>query len=209
MIERESGPMVRRAREEFRSRKFQQYTPLNANRARVLQEAMAAEIIPPPRKARTPERADHTKHCEYHKNHGHHTEECIGLKDRIEELIQEGQLKRFVQEGNARIRLSPERGSRGGEMGQRRVERFERRDEKRVEKRNDRRDGRPERRSDRVHQNTQSVRRSRERSLGRPIRGFINTISGGFSGKESSSARKQHWRSIRTCLLYTSPSPRD
>ncbi|XP_068483323.1 uncharacterized protein [Phaseolus vulgaris] len=198
VIERESGPMVRRAREEFRSRKFQQYTPLNANRARVLQEAMAAEIIPPPRKTRTPERADHTKHCEYHKNHGHHTGECIGLKDRIEELIQAGQLKRFVQGGNARISLSPERGSRGGEMGQRRVERFERRDEKRVEKRDDRRDGRPERRSDRVYQNTQSVRRSRERSLGRPVRGFINIISGGFSGKESSSARKQHWRSIRT-----------
>ena len=97
VIEKESGPMARRAREEFRSRKFQQYTPLNTNRTRVLQEAMAAEIIPPPRKARTPERANHTKHCEYHKNHGHHTEECVGLKDRIEELIQAGQLKRFVQ----------------------------------------------------------------------------------------------------------------
>ena len=35
-MERESGPMVRRVREEFRSRKFQQYTPLNTNRARVL-----------------------------------------------------------------------------------------------------------------------------------------------------------------------------
>ncbi|XP_068461731.1 uncharacterized protein [Phaseolus vulgaris] len=198
VTEKEHPPVARRAREEFRSRKFQQYTPLNANRARVLQEAMATEIIPPLRKARTPERADHTKHCEYHKNHGHHTEECIGLKDRIEELIQAGQLKRFVQGGNVRIRLSPERGSKGGEMGQRRVERFERRDEKRVEKRSDRRDGRLERRSDRDHQNTQSVRRSRERSLGRPVRGFINTISGGFSGKESSSARKQHWRSIRT-----------
>jgi len=66
-MERESGPTVRRAREEFRSRKFQQYTPLNTNRARVLQEAMATKIIPPPRKVRTPERADHTKHCEYRK----------------------------------------------------------------------------------------------------------------------------------------------
>ncbi len=113
VIEKESGPMARRAREEFRSRKFQQYTPLNTNRTRVLQEAMAAEIIPPPRKARTPERADHTKHCEYHKNHGHHTEECVGLKDRIEELIQGGQLKRFVQGGNVRLRLSPERRLRG------------------------------------------------------------------------------------------------
>jgi len=65
-------------------------------------------------------------------------------------------------------------------------------------KKEDRREGRPERRGDRFYQNTQSVRRSRERSLGRPVRGFINTISGGFSGKESSSGRKQHWRSIKT-----------
>jgi len=198
VIERENVSVARRAREEFKSRKFQQYTPLNTNRARVLQEAMAAEIIPSPRKATTPERADRTKHCEYHKNHGHHTEECIGLKDRIEELIHAGQLKRFIRGGNTRVWLSPERGVRGEEIGERRVERFERRENKRVEKRDDRRVGRLEERSGRVYQNTKSVRRSRERSLGRPVRGFINTISGGFSGKESLLAIKQHWRSIRT-----------
>ncbi|XP_068490511.1 uncharacterized protein [Phaseolus vulgaris] len=123
VIERENIPVARRAREEFRSRKFQQYTPLNTNRARILQEAMTAEIIPSPRKARTPERADRTKHCEYHKNHGHHIEECIGLKDIIEELIHAGQLKRFVRGGNAIVWLSPERDVRGRELGERRVER--------------------------------------------------------------------------------------
>jgi len=101
--------MARRAKYYFRSRKFQQYTPLNTNRTRILQEAMAAEIIPPPRKTRTPERTDHNKHCEYHKNRGHHTKECIGLKDRIEELIQVGQLTRFVKSGNVRMRQSPEK----------------------------------------------------------------------------------------------------
>jgi len=30
-VERESGPMARRAKEEIRSQKFQQYTPLNTN----------------------------------------------------------------------------------------------------------------------------------------------------------------------------------
>ena len=82
------------------NRKFQHYTPLNTNRTRILQEAMATKIIQPPRKARTPERAYHNKHYEYHKSHGHHTEECIGLKDIIEELIQAGQLRRFVRSGN-------------------------------------------------------------------------------------------------------------
>jgi len=121
IIERESEHFFKRAKEEFRSRKFQQYTPLNTNRTRILQEAMAAEIIPPQRKARTPERADHSKHCEYHKNHGHHTEECIGLKDRVEELIQAGQLRRFFKSGNVRTRQSPEREPRGGELEERRL----------------------------------------------------------------------------------------
>jgi len=60
---------------------------------------MATEIIPPPRKVRTPEQVDQSKFCQYHTNHDHHTEECVALKDRIEELIQVGQLRRFVRDG--------------------------------------------------------------------------------------------------------------
>jgi len=52
------------------------------------------------------------------------------------------------------MRLSPEKDVRGGEIGERRVERFERRENRRVEKRDDRRGGRPEGRGDRVYQNT-------------------------------------------------------
>jgi len=112
------------------------------------------------------------------------------LKDRIKEFIQAGQLRRFVKNGNVRTRQSPEREPRGGELGEMRLERFERKDNMRVERRDERRGGRPEARNERGYQNTQSVRRSRERSLGRPVRGFINTNSGGFSEKKSSSARK-------------------
>jgi len=68
---------------------------------------MAAKVILPPRKARTPDRDDQNKHCQYHKNHSHHTEECVALKDRIEELIQVGQLRRFVRDGGIRNRKSP------------------------------------------------------------------------------------------------------
>jgi len=107
IVEIEGGHFVKKEKEEFQSRKFQQYTPLNTNITRILQEAMAAEIIPAPRKAKTPERANHRKHCEYHKNHGHHIKEYIGLKDRIEELIQAGQLRCFVRSGNSRTRKSP------------------------------------------------------------------------------------------------------
>jgi len=120
------------------------------------------------------------------------------LKDRIEELIQAGQLRRFVKSGNVRIRQSPKSDTRNGELGEMRIKRFKRKDNRRVERRYERRGGRPETRNERGYQSTQSVRRSRERSLGRPVRGFINTILGGFFGKESSLARKQYWRNGKT-----------
>ncbi|XP_014496299.1 uncharacterized protein LOC106757947 [Vigna radiata var. radiata] len=80
-----------------RQPKFQQYTPLNAPRAKILQEALSAQALPPPRSRPTPSGADHTKHCLYHKNMGHSTEECITLRDKIEELIRAGHLKEFIR----------------------------------------------------------------------------------------------------------------
>ncbi|XP_068479118.1 uncharacterized protein [Phaseolus vulgaris] len=172
--EREAGYQSRRFREEPRGRKFQQYTPLSTTRTRILQ------VIPPPRKARTPDRADHSKRCQYHKNHGHHTEECIALKDRIEELIQTGQLKRFVRVGRMKASQSPEQDVRG------RGEKFGRTTDIQND-RKERRGGRDEKRDLRSggsHPHSQE-RRSQQRSLGRPVRGFINTISGGFPEKET------------------------
>jgi len=99
MGEKEVGHQFRKGKEEPRGRRFQQYTPLSTNRAGILHKAMAAEIIMPPRKAKTLERVDQRKHCQYNKKHGHHMEECAALKDRIKELIQAGQLKHFVRDG--------------------------------------------------------------------------------------------------------------
>jgi len=65
---------------------------------------MATEVIPKPRKARTTDRADQSNNSQYHKNHGNHTKECVALKHRVEELIQAGQLKRFVRDGGIRMR---------------------------------------------------------------------------------------------------------
>ncbi|XP_068466580.1 uncharacterized protein [Phaseolus vulgaris] len=70
-----------------RGPRFSCYTPLNADRSKILQEALSAELIPPPRRALSPENADRSKRCRYHKNTGHSTEECQVLKDKIEELI--------------------------------------------------------------------------------------------------------------------------
>jgi len=81
-----------KAREFPLPSRFAKYTPLNAGRARILEEALSTELIPAPRKFPSPPRADQTKHCRYHRNHDHSTEECIALKDKIEELIQAGHL---------------------------------------------------------------------------------------------------------------------
>ena len=43
---------------------------------------------------------DPTKHYEHHRDHGHHTDDCIQLKKEIEFLIQRGQLRHFVANDN-------------------------------------------------------------------------------------------------------------
>ena len=93
-------------KKDNRGPRFSRYTPLNADRSKILQEALSAELIPPPRRALSPDNADHSKRCRYHKNTGHSTEECQALKDKIEELIQAGHLRRFVR-GTRETRRSP------------------------------------------------------------------------------------------------------
>jgi len=79
-------------RRDNRGSRFSRYTLLTTERGRILDEAPNAELIPPPRKASSPENADHRKRCWYHKNSGHSIEECQALKDKIEKLIQVGHM---------------------------------------------------------------------------------------------------------------------
>ena len=39
---------------------------------------------------------DNTKYCEFHRDHGHRTDDCIQLRKEIEYLIQRGHLRRYV-----------------------------------------------------------------------------------------------------------------
>lgn len=79
-----------------RKPKFDQYTPLNIDRSRILAEALNTNLLAQPRKALRPPNADPDKYCKYHNNHGHTTEECVNLKNKIEELIQAGHLCQYV-----------------------------------------------------------------------------------------------------------------
>ena len=42
------------------------------------------------------------KYCEFHRDIGYTTEECIALKDEIEKLIQEGYLQTYVRNEGAK-----------------------------------------------------------------------------------------------------------
>ena len=43
-----------------------------------------------------PAKKDSTKHCEFHRDHGHRTDDCIQLRKEIEYLIRRGHLHSFV-----------------------------------------------------------------------------------------------------------------
>ncbi|XP_047172803.1 uncharacterized protein LOC124840735 [Vigna umbellata] len=176
---RPSGP---RRNEQKKGPRFQQYTPLNTPREKILREALSADLIREPERCPTPKGADGSKHCAYHKNMGHTTEECAALKDKIEELIRAGKLKRYIRD--ERPPLPADRPA------QRSAYRSDRPRNSRAER------PRSERRPS----------RSRSRSRERPLRGHINTISGGFAGGgSSSSARKRRIRALQSVHLVDQP----
>jgi len=77
--------------------RFTRYAPLTVARSCILDEALQADLIPPPRKTTTPPNVDMTKYCRYHRNHGHTTEECKALQDEIEELVRAGHFRHFIR----------------------------------------------------------------------------------------------------------------
>ncbi|XP_020204205.1 uncharacterized protein LOC109789618 [Cajanus cajan] len=80
-----------------RGGKYDFYTPLNSPRVYILEEASNTELITLPPPGHSSNNVDRTKHCRYHWNYGHTTEECRSFRDRIEELVQGGHLSQYVQ----------------------------------------------------------------------------------------------------------------
>ncbi|XP_017423499.2 uncharacterized protein LOC108332697 [Vigna angularis] len=75
----------------IRTPRYNHYTPLNAPRVKVLEEALNTELLTI-RKKSSPKDADERKSYRFHLNRGHTTEECDALKDDIERLIRGGHL---------------------------------------------------------------------------------------------------------------------
>jgi len=166
---------------EPRQPRFTIYAPVTVARSRILDEALQADLIPPPRKTTTPPNTDMTKYCRYHRNHGHTTEECKALQDKIEELVRAGHFRRFTR-----------RDDHSSSSRSRHPPRFDHRRPPH-DSRHDRHPAQPTR------QEPEPARTDIAPVDPPPLRGTINTISGGFaSGGSTSSARKRHLRHIQS-----------
>ena len=49
----------------------------------------------------SPNVCDKRKYCRFHKDHGYYTEDCMDLKEQIEELIRKDKLQKFVKKGDS------------------------------------------------------------------------------------------------------------
>ncbi|MCI20469.1 hypothetical protein A2U01_0041631, partial [Trifolium medium] len=80
---------------------FTNYTQLLTSREHTLAECATSEfrnaVIKFPKQVPPKPYHDRSKYYRYHKSYGHVTEECIQLKDAIEILIRDGQIKQYVK----------------------------------------------------------------------------------------------------------------
>ncbi|GAA0165988.1 hypothetical protein LIER_21252 [Lithospermum erythrorhizon] len=81
-----------RKRREVKEGKIEYLTPLKTSTGNVFLKIKDKRLLP-----RTPQnKRDMRKFCQYHKDHGHDTDDCRHLKIEIEKLIQRGKLKDYV-----------------------------------------------------------------------------------------------------------------
>ena len=88
-------------KEQKNLKKFDNYTPLKKDINHVLEEIKNNEELNWPEKMKAdPDRRNKAKYCEFHKDHGHMTKNCIALQNEIETLIRRGKLTKYVDRRN-------------------------------------------------------------------------------------------------------------
>ena len=79
----------------------QRFTSLTTSVSQVLREVRNKQFLRWPTQMKSdPATRDNTRYCEFHRDYGHHTDDCIQLKKEIEYLIQRGYLRRFIAPEN-------------------------------------------------------------------------------------------------------------
>jgi len=186
-----ANPTPQPPRPNLRPRKprqpyFTRYVPLNVPISRLLEEALQADLIPPPCKTTTPPNVDTTKYCRYHRNHGHTTKDCKALQDKIEELVRAGHFRHFVrrEDQSARSHHPPRPAHRRPPP---------------CDSRHDKHPNQPT-------NHDPQLARTDVTPADPPLRSTINTISGGFaSGGSTSCARNRHLRHINQSTTLPIP----
>ena len=88
------GPPQPELRQRYSPRRF---TPLTATVSQVLREVQHEKFLRWPSQMRTdPTKRDNTRYCEFHRDHGHRTDDCIQLRKEIEYLIRRGYLRCYI-----------------------------------------------------------------------------------------------------------------
>ena len=91
-----SSQLERRSR--YSPRRF---TPLTTSVSQVLREVRNEQFLRWPTQMKSdPATRDNTRYCEFHRDYGHHTDDCIQLRKEIEYLIRRGYLRRFITPEN-------------------------------------------------------------------------------------------------------------
>ena len=86
----------------------QRFTPLTASMSQVLHEVRNEQFLRWPTQMKSdPATRDNTKYCEFHRDYGHRTDNCIQLKREIEYLIRRGYLQRFISPENQAQNQAP------------------------------------------------------------------------------------------------------
>ncbi|XP_075650016.1 uncharacterized protein LOC142620544 [Castanea sativa] len=89
-------------RKEEKATRTVKFTPLIMPVDKILTQIKDEHILQWPRPLHSsPNVRDKNKYCQFHKNHGHYTEDCRDLKGQIEELIQKGKLQKYVKNGES------------------------------------------------------------------------------------------------------------
>ncbi|GMN18961.1 hypothetical protein TIFTF001_048559 [Ficus carica] len=84
------------------------YTPLNTTREQILMQIQHRNLLVPPAPMKgDPNKRDKSKYCRFHRDFGHDTSNCYQLKGQIEALVQQGQLREFVERVIAERRITP------------------------------------------------------------------------------------------------------
>ena len=79
----------------------QRFTPLTASVSQVLREVRNEQFLRWPTQMKSdPTTRDNSKYCEFHRDYGHRTDDCIQLKREIEYLIWRRYLRRFISPEN-------------------------------------------------------------------------------------------------------------